>query len=251
MVLLPKHGRIKCSVCFDNTVEWGVSYFEKNGWRLECNPGAWGSQQPVVLVLGVSKGTNQCNKITELQHEEIPFKGERKNLSNILNRLGLLPDNMRVDHCISETEQVFAFGSLIRCSIAMFDRVKEQWVKAGPVVKASATNAQAQAYVSACTQQFCSSLPERTKLVVMLSNDDEYVDACYSAFKRLYTDIVRHNAVSYGNSEHTWVHVIHPSGSSGRHIPDWLNKSEGKQASKREDALSGVECSGVLLELQH
>lgn len=80
----------------------------------------------------------------------------------------------------------------------------------------------------------------------MLSNDDGYVDACYKAFKQLYPDIVRHNVVSYGNNKHTWVHVIHPSGSSGRHIPDWLKKSTGKQASKREAALGGVEYSDVL-----
>jgi hypothetical protein len=83
----------------------------------------------------------------------------------------------------------------------------------------------------------------------MLSNDDDYVDACYSAFRRLYPDIVRHNQVCYGNSKHTWVHVIHSSGSSGRHIPDWLNKSTGKQAQKREAALAGITKSGVLHDL--
>lgn len=247
---LPNHGRISCSKCFQGRpVIWGVSYFEEDGWRLENNPGAWGSSVPLVLVLGVSKGTNQCNKINQIPHEEIPFKGERASLTKILKRLSLLPQNQSISERITSSERDFAFGSLIRCSIAMFDEEKSKWVKAGPVVKASAKDPQAQQFVSACTQTFLSELPTRTKLIVMLSNDDDYVDSCYQAVKKIYPDVVRHNEVSYGNKQHKWVHVIHPSGSSGRHIPDWLEKTTGKQARKRDLALLTVKRSGVVSEV--
>lgn len=140
-------------------------------------------------------------------------------------------------------------GSLIRCSIAMLDAASGKWLKAGSVVKAAATNPQAQEYIAACTGMFLADLPHRTKLVIMLSNDDNYIEACYSVFKDLYPNIMRHSQVCYGNDEHTWVHVIHPSGSSGRHIPDWLNKSVGRQAQKRDAALVGVHRSGVMNDL--
>src|SRR5690606_32719571 len=163
-----------------------------------------------------------CNLITRIPHNDIPFKGERANLSKILARLGLLSSSEQVDARVSAEERDFAFGSLIRCSIAMFDDSKGQWVKAGPVVKASATDPEAQKFVSNCTERFLANLQARTKLIVLLSNDDDYVDACFAAFRRLYPDIVRCSSVSYGNARHTWVHVVHSSGSSGRHIPHWL-----------------------------
>jgi len=247
---LPEHGRIQCTLCFDKKpITWGVSYFENNGWRLENNPGAWGSSDPLVLVLGVSKGTNQCNKINSVPHNEIPFKGERAALSKILNKLGLLPKDQPVDVRISSTESDFAFGSLIRCSIAMHDSKNEKWLKAGPVVKASATNPQAKRFVRTCAQAFLSNLSTRTKLIVMLSNDDDYIASCFSLVREIYPHIEKKNDVSYGNSQHTWVHVIHPSGSSGRHIPHWLENSTGKQAQKRTFALAAVKASGALTEL--
>ena len=64
--------------------------------------------------------------------------------------------------------------------------------------------------------------------------------------KYIYPNIVRHNQVSYRNDQVTWIHVIHPSGSAGRHIPDWLNDETGKQAMKREAALAGVRISGAV-----
>lgn len=248
---LPPHGRIDCAACFEGQpVVWGVTAIERHGWRIENNPGAWGSTEPLVLILGVSKGTNQCNKINKVQHDEIPFAGERPALSKILARLGLLAVGTDVSSRIGKQEKDFAFGSMIRCSIAMWDAVKQDWLKAGPVVKASATNAKAKHYLSTCTNRFLAELPERTRLVVLLSNDDDYVDACFAAFKTIYPDIQRHSSVTYGNQARTWVHVVHSSGSSGRHIPHWLDRSYGKQADKRDQAIRGVVRSGVVPELR-
>lgn len=247
---LPGHGRVDCTLCFGAIpVVWGVTAYEKDGWRLENNPGAWGAIDPLVLVLGVSKGTNQCNRINKVPHEKIPFAGERPNLSKILARLGLIANGCDVTDRICAAEKDIAFGSMIRCSIAMWDPEKGIWLKAGPVVKAAATNVLARSYLSTCTRRFLAGLPRRTRLIVLLSNDDEYVDACFAAFKELYPDIERLTSVTYGNDRLTWVHVVHSSGSSGRHIPHWLSYSTGKQAGKREDALKGVARSGVLLHL--
>jgi hypothetical protein len=226
-------------------VIWGETIMEESGWRLENNPAAWGSDQPLILILGVSKGRNQSRKILSYSHNEIPFRGERANLTKILIRLGVLKDSENINEKISIYEQDFALGSLIRCSIAMWDYSKGGYVQAGQIVKASATNPQAQKYVSNCANTFLNDLPDRLKLTIMLSNDDGYIDSCLAIMKSIYPDIMKLNMVSYGNNDHTWIHVIHPSGSSGRHIPDWLYKSHGKQAMKREAALEGIRISGV------
>ena len=250
MSLLPPHGRINCNKCFEGQdVKWGITRIERNGWLLENNPGSWGSQEPIVLILGVSKGTRQSEKINTLTHDEIPFKSERARLSKILIRLGLLEEDDSIDRKINIEEQDFAFGSLIRCGIAMWDNSLGKFVKAGRVVQESASNPQAQIYVRNCASKFLGDLPNRVKLIVMLSNDAGYIDACFLTMKYLYPSVVRHNQVSYGNDQTTWIHVIHPSGSSGRHIPTWLGSDTGKQAMKREAALEGVRISGVLEEL--
>ena len=247
MSVLPRHGRIYCNKCFEGEeVQWGITRIEKNGWLLENNPGSWGSQEPIVLILGVSKGTRQSEKINKLTHNEIPFRSERKNLTKLLIRLGLMSEDESVDKKINKDEKDFAFGSLLKCGIAMWEDSKGEYVKAGKVVQESANNPQAQEYIRNCASKYLGDLPKRTKLIVMLSNDDGYIDACYLVFKHLYPNIMRHNQVSYGNDQVTWIHVIHPSGSSGRHIPAWLNDETGKQAMKREAALAGVRISGAI-----
>ena len=247
MSSLPLHGRVYCNKCFEGQdVQWGKTKIERNGWLLENNPGSWGSPEPIVLVLGVSKGPRQSKKIESMAHEDIPFKGERKNLSKVLTRLALLKEGVSIDEKMSKGEGDYGFGSLLRCGIAMWDASKGEYVKVGRVVQESATNPQAQIYVRNCATKFLGDLPSRLKIIVMLSNDDAYMDACFSTMKYLYPNIVRHNQASYGNDQVTWIHVIHPSGSSGRHLPAWLNDETGKQAMKRDGALAGVRISGAI-----
>lgn len=248
----PPHGRIKCGRCFPaGNAEWGKSVIKADGWLLENNPCAWGASDPIVLILGVSKGTNQTAKIARMRHEEIPFKGERPNLTKLLVRLGLISESASVDEKISVHEREFAFGSLIRCSIAWWDPAKGAYTKAGQVVNRTAIDPEARLYVLNCAEKHLGSLSTRTKLVVMLSNDDDYMDSCFKIMKQLYPDVMKINDVSYGNAEHTWVHVIHPSGSSGRHIPAWLHGTSGKQARKREFAIAAVRHSGAAQLLRH
>jgi hypothetical protein len=80
----------------------------------------------------------------------------------------------------------------------------------------------------------------------MLSNDDNYIDACYNGLKRIYPNLQRINPVAYTNGVITWVHTIHPSGATGKHRIDWLNATEGKQAIKRYYAIEAVNNSGIV-----
>ncbi len=244
--MLPKHDKIKCSECFNGEVIWGNSVFEENGWRLENNPCAWGSQNPIVLILGFSKGTNQTNKLPSTPFDDVPFKGMRNFLSKILQKLRLMSDFDDVDNKINSGEQDFAFGSLIRCSISKYSDVKGKYLKSGDIINSSATDPNAQRIISNCMNKFLTGLPDRLKLIIMLSNDDGYVDACYNSFRTVYPNLHRINPVAYTNDVVTWVHTIHPSGAAGKHRIDWLNSTKGKQATKREYALEAVNNSGVI-----
>ena len=244
--MLPEHGKIKCSKCFDHETIWGKSIFEKEGWRLENNPGSWGSSNPLILILGFSKGTNQTNKLFLTPFNDIPFKGMRSFLSQLLRRLGLLSDYETVDNKISSQEKDFAFSSLIKCSISKFDNCKEKFIKSGDIINSSAKDKNAQRIISNCMNTFLKDLPERLKIIIMLSNDDKYMDACFESFSKIYTGLKRINQVSYTNGKITWIHTIHPSGASGKHRIDWLNASSGKQAMKRDLALETIKKSGIL-----
>ena len=244
--MLPEHGRVSCNRCFEGKpVIWGKSSREANGWKIESNAGAWGSRNPTVLVLGVSKGPNQTTNILLRKHEEIPFKGERVYLSKYLARLGLLKPNESIDSKISAAETNFAFGSMVRCGIGLWNEEKKDYVKVGNVVNSSATHPQAQEFVRNCSQEFLASLPERLKIVVLMSNDDEYIESCFRAFKALHPKLERFNDVSYTNGEVMWVHIIHAAGTAGRHREDWLHGESGKQARKRELAIQAIKMSGV------
>lgn len=52
---LPTHGPLSCSICFSHCNAPETA----NGWRLINDPGYWGATDPVVLVLGQSKGKTQ------------------------------------------------------------------------------------------------------------------------------------------------------------------------------------------------
>jgi hypothetical protein len=247
MTPLPKHGKINCSKCFgENSLTWGASVFEENGWRLENNPCSWGSQNPIVLTLGFSKGTNQTRELLDTPFNDIPFRGFRSNLTRIMRILNLLSPQDSVDEKISKNEPNFAFGSLIRCSISKKDVLSGKFLKSGSIINLSSSDTIAQKIIENCMGQHLGKLPPRLKLVVMLSNDDEYVLACVNAIRKIHNGVSKLNDVAYGNNQVTWVHVIHPSGASGRHIGDWLSAPDGKQAKKRELAKRAVRQSGAL-----
>jgi hypothetical protein len=74
---------------------------------------------------------------------------------------------------------------------------------------------------------------------------------CGKTITNLHRDVKRLNEVAYGNARVTWVHVIHPSGSSGRHIPTWLAMStETRQGLKGVLAYQAVERSDAVAELR-
>jgi hypothetical protein len=244
--LLPEHGRLDCSACFPPATAWGGSY-ACDGWQLERNPCAWGSCDPVVLVLGFSKGRNQSGNIVDAEgpeYDAVPFRHMRRNLTAILQRLRLLGPGDEIDNHIDRDERTFAFGSLIRCSIARLDKRTGRYLKSGDVIHALAEQRDRD-YIHRCARRFLSALPPRLRLVVMLSNDLTYVEACKEALAIVHPELTRLNPVAYRTGAVTWVHVVHPSGASGKHVPAWLDATEGVQAQKREWAIAALSAAAA------
>lgn len=245
--LLPEHGKIQCARCFPNEkATWGQSVLTKGSWQLENNPLAWGGRNPVVMILGFSKGDRQCAVIRAgADLDKLPFAGMRANLTAILRRLGLLDRDRLVDDLIASRDPDIHLGSLVRCSIAKLDPATQKPMKAGDVIAATAADATGREIVAACAERFLRDLPPRLRVVVLLSNDDAWTQYCFEVVKQLHPQAVRLNEVAYKTGNVTWVHVVHPSGSSGRHIPAWLKAAEGKQGRKGRQALEAVLSSGA------
>jgi len=240
--LLPAHGKIDCAKCFPNTTAtWGHSVLSKGGWQLENNPTAWGGSDPVVMVLGFSKGDRQCAVIRAgAPLDSIPFAGMRANLTNILRKLGLLRGERTVDQLIATHDPDFHFGSLIRCSLAKLDPSTGKPVKSGNVIGSASTEPVSREIAFACGERFLKQLPPRLSTVVFLSNADPWIEFCFEVVRRLHPEIRRVNDVAYRSGTVTWVHVVHPSGASGSHIPAWLNGEEDKQGLKGRMAVQAV-----------
>jgi hypothetical protein len=232
--LLPAHGRIACSACFRENAEWGHSTREGDGWLLENNPCAWGSRDPKVLMLGFSKGTRQCANLLTRNHDDIPFSGFRPKLTQAMKLLGLLAPGDNIDAHIRPDELDWAFGSIVRCSVAKKNSELGKYEKSGDVIGSSARRSDGEDWIGKCTAQFLRELPPRLETVIMLSNDDRYVQACFDRIKRLRPATRRINDIAYGDERVRWVHIVHFGGTGFNHMNSWMEGKPNKQGRKQE-----------------
>lgn len=242
MITFPAHGPLSCARCFPDD----RNLIAPGQWRVVNDPGAWGSTNPRILVLGFSKGATQANAFRNRPFDAVPFAGARQRLTSVLQRIGVLSSNETVDQRMRADEPDFAFGSLVRCSLSRRDGEGGAYRTSGPLIKKAFQEPEALAVVRNCMQRYLAKLPERLRLVILLGNDSGYVDACFREMQRLYsTGLQRINDVAYGNDEVTWVHVTHPSPGNG-HFNTWLTADGNHTAGrKRELAIAAVRDSGV------
>ena len=247
--MIPLHGRINCSVCFNGSSTWGESISEDEGWRLENNPCAWGSATPKVLILGFSKGYNQTTNLTSRDFNDIPFSGWRDRLDLALRKVGVLPEFLSVNEKISDSERNFAFGSLIRCSISKYNNKSGKYEKTGNnIISSTFRNRFAGNIACNCVRKFLTDLPDSLKLVVLLGNDSNYMEYLKELIGEFYPNLQSINEVAYKTNNLFFVHITHPSPGNG-HFFSWLNSQEGVQAHKRELAIEAVRVSGILESL--
>lgn len=236
-VLLPKHGYIGCRACYTGPASsFEFSNADGTKWRLEQPNAAWGSQTPTILVLGFSRGANQSKPGTPF--DDIAFKGMRKQLTDILRSLRLLGAETVGTH-ISMGEQKFAFGSLIRCSVAQWDQTKLAYSKAGgAILQKFAQGSSTLRIAVTCAGKYLASLPAKTKLVVMLGNEERYVRFCFERIKEARGGADWVNALSYDSLGVRFVHVMHAK-AQGSLVPDWIAGVKS-QVEKRRFALEAV-----------
>lgn len=235
---LPEHGRVSCSKCFPGPTVWNGTELRVDGWHVVNNPMSWGTATPRFLLLGVSKGTTQCGAIAAKPHDQVPFDGFRPALTRALQVLGLLRSTEGIDHKISATEEKWGFGSTVRCALGL-PKADDSIERSGTVVQRLAAMPIEDSWITRCSSTFLPALPPSLGVVILLSNDDKYVEACFAAIRRLRPGTRRVNAVSYADEQITWVHIIHVGGPGKNHITAWF-EGEGTQGDKRRAAQAAV-----------
>lgn len=239
MHTLPQHGRVSCSTCYRDCqkIEFDRTQRTDSGWRITANPLAWGNQDAEIVVLGFSKGPTQAGALATEPHEEIAYRGGRRQVGKILRHVGLLPgvadDQLgeAVSALIARRDGRFHFGSLIRCTVERMEKGAWKGSGGGMLDKFIATRFGSE-IASNCTSEFVARLPERTRLVVMFGMGRElnYVRAAQALFERARGGAWRWiNEVAYTDGHVVVVHVEHFA-SQGSLIGDWLGTRPHKRA---------------------
>jgi hypothetical protein len=200
---------------------------------------SWGSRTPCFLVLGVSKGTTQCEALNTKPHDRVPFDGFRPKLTAALQLLGLLTNEETIEDKIHMDEPDWAFGSMVRCALGLVDAEDGTISRSGTVVHRLAQMQESESWLTLCSSVFLSRLPDRLRLCVLLSNDDRYIEATRRAITRLRPMTRPLNSVAYGDEQITWVHIVHVGGPGRNHIDAWI-EGRGLQGQKRVQAQMAV-----------
>jgi hypothetical protein len=186
-------------------------------------------------LLGFSKGERQTRDILGMRHEDIPYAGFRDRLTAGLKKLGLLAPADTIDAHIRSGEPDWAFGSLVRCTLA------KDGEKSGMIIPSSVRSTSYEMWRQKCTDLYLSKLPSRLQVVVMLSNDDGYIETSRRRIRALHPAIRDINPVAYGDSRVTWVHIVHFGGQAFNRMRDWMTGADNKAGRKGRWAAEAVQ----------
>jgi hypothetical protein len=144
-------------------------------------------------------------------------------------------------------ERDFAFGSLVRCSLARMND-KGRLECTGQVMP-KAFKEEIASHLRRCAEAFLARPPETLRLVLMLGTTDSYVEGCRRVIASLYGPRFSNiNEISYRTGDIIWTHISHPSGLNGHH-PAWMAGDSATTAGrKRHLAMKAVRLSGVALK---
>lgn len=247
MTELPKHGPMNCRLCWGDHEGKTERLLDERRFRLVNDPGAWGSSNPIVLVLGQTKGNTQSSEMQNILSrgvfDQVAFKRFRPNLLKVLKAVGVLDHTPSVDPLLTDSEPNFGWGSVVRCSMTGLDeKTGEYSGDSGKVLPAYKAK-EAQVVILTCMQKWLKDLPERNKLIVLLGNSDLYIRRMREKLRKVHPDTLPHPQapnVAHLAAGRTWVHVGHPSGANG-HLTNFLHDYERSgQGKKRADARRAV-----------
>jgi hypothetical protein len=238
----PKHGRLACRRCFADDCDTQIL----SKWQIVNDPGAWGSANPEIVVLGFSKGFTQANAYRSGRFEDIPFKDMRPRLTEALIAIGVLKSTEKVGEKMVASELRFAFGSLVRCSLSRMNQKTGRLECTGQVMPKAFVE-EVSGIVRRCAETFLVNLPPSARLVLMLGTTDSYIRGCKSLIKSIYgKDYTELNEVGYRTGRLCWAHISHPSPLNGHH-GNWLDgRASTKPGQKRKLAEEIVRLSGAV-----
>ena len=232
------HGLLHCRRCW---ADEGVETQEQGPFRLVRDPGHWGAVDPQILVLGLSKGNTQSGAVGFECFESIAFKGMRDRLLNILQSVGLLPEESiaKFDQRFLQKEQDYAFASMVRCSLTAMHAKKGIHTADSPnVVPAFRSGSAGFEYVKNCATQFLLPLTQRTKLVLLLGNSDPYISAILDLIDQVRGGIRAVSPIAFDSDSVRFVHLAHPSRANG-HFGKFI-RGEGTPGKKRDLAAAAI-----------
>ena len=216
------------------------------------DPGAWGSARPKYLVLGFSKGATQADIYANGDFDEVAFGGKctRRNMTSILQNVGVLKPDETVDEKISADEEDFHFASLVRCSLSRY--AEEASAKRGCPVYATSGRLITRAFsevrhvIDECASTFLTNFPDSLKVVLVLGVTDSYVKSVREKMHNLHPIGFRViNTIAYENNRLLWVHLTHPSMGNGT-LNAWLTGgTDTTSGCKRELAYQVLRGRGL------
>lgn len=213
----PTHGPLSCTRCFaDCSVP-----IEANGWQLINDPGYWGASDPLILILGQSKGNGQRRvfALGEKAFDAVAFAGVRERVSAILDKIGISLDKANIDKHFSATETDIGFASLLRCSVS-----DPKGKTSGSPIIGAMNDPDADRWIDNCMHTWLFNLNPRLKLVVLFGLTPRYTRLVSAHLRRLHNQSYRRiDNVAVEAAGVTWVFVQHPSLISQNHYERWIS----------------------------
>lgn len=221
------HGHIACRECFPGSEDTSLL----GDWRLQNNPGYYGSSFPEILILGFSKGANQ-NKVAETgDFDKIAFANARHRLQEILEILDIMPRDRGIDALMTAHEKTFGTASLVRCSLSKM--TGGTYKTSGDVIPSAFNNSETVKIITTCSKKYLGILPASIQLVVLLGTSETYIKKTRGLIAGLYSDFTTINQVSFQAGGALWVYVTHPSPGNG-YFNAWIkNGRNDKSGYKR------------------
>jgi hypothetical protein len=164
-------------------------------------------------------------------YDAVAFQKFRPRLLDTLQAIGLMPGAKSIDPYLTAEESNYGFASIIRCSMAGWgakskprnrpdERTEYAFLSRSSAVIAEMKRPEGQAFLEACLTRNVATMGRRTRLVVLLSNDSNYINMLTNVIKDLpaFRDFEQHpNLPSvYKASNRFFVHTAHPSPLNGR-----------------------------------
>lgn len=229
MTKLLKHGQLSCRTCWKSQPNENRQTICGGKFQMINDPGAWGCSDPSVLILGISKGNTQQSAMAEHKSassfDDVAFKGARQRLYQILSEVNLVQDGS--DDLFRESSEQIGWGSLIRCSLTGLNTKTNTFSGDSNFVLGAFDQKESSSIVENCIQQHVATLTERTKLIILLGNSNDYIKKTNRMFKGMFSDFyadAKYRGVTFSANQKHFIHLAHPSPLNG-HLKAFLSPS--------------------------